>query len=410
MSNNKVMRNAGMLYVRMLVMLFVSLYTSRVVLNTLGVSDFGIYNVVGGIVLMFAFISNTMAGASQRFFSYEIGRNNSDRLKQLFSVTLTIYVFFCILISVLAETVGLWFIRNKMNIPVERIDAALFVYHASIISFIFTIIRIPYNSLIIAHEKMSFFATTSIIEAFLKLGGVFLLSFLEWDKLKLYSVIMLLVVFIITIVYYLYCRRNFNESKFIIVKDKKIYTELSSYAGWNSFTTLANIGLDQGINILLNIFFGPVVNAARGIAFQIKTQVTAFVGNIQMASAPQIIKYHAANKKSELEKLVFLSSRITYYFMFFIALPVLLQTETLLKLWLIKVPPHAVVFTQLVIINILIETISGTVTSAIQATGRIKAYQISVGVVLLLAVPISFVLLKLGLSPEITVVVTSFLS
>ena len=297
-----------------------------------------------------------------------------------------------------------------MNIPVERIDAALFVYHASIISFIFTIIRIPYNSLIIAHEKMSFFATTSIIEAFLKLGGVFLLSFLEWDKLKLYSVIMLLVVFIITIVYYFYCRRNFNESKFIIVKDKKIYTELSSYAGWNSFTTLANIGLDQGINILLNIFFGPVVNAARGIAFQIKTQVTAFVGNIQMASAPQIIKYHAANKKSELEKLVFLSSRITYYFMFFIALPVLLQTETLLKLWLIKVPPHAVVFTQLVIINILIETISGTVTSAIQATGRIKAYQISVGVVLLLAVPISFVLLKLGLSPEITVVVTSFLS
>lgn len=410
MSNNKVMRNAGMLYVRMLVMLFVSLYTSRVVLNTLGVSDFGIYNFVGGFVLMFASISNIMAGASQRFFSYEIGRNNSDRLKQLFSVTLTIYVFFCISISVLAETVGLWFIRNKMNIPVERIDAALFVYHASIISFIFTIIRIPYNSLIIAHEKMSFFATTSIIEAFLKLGGVFLLSFLEWDKLKLYSVIMLLVVFIITIVYYFYCRRNFNESKFIIVKDKKIYTELSSYAGWNSFTALANIGLDQGINILLNIFLGPVVNAARGIAFQIKNQVTAFVGNIQMASTPQIIKYHAANKKSELEELVFLSSRITYYFMFFIALPVLLQTETLLKLWLIKVPPHTVVFTQLVIINILIETISGTVTSAIQATGRIKAYQISVGVVLLLAVPISFVLLKLGLSPEITVVVTSFLS
>lgn len=410
MSNNKVMRNAGMLYVRMLVMLFVSLYTSRVVLNTLGISDFGIYNVVGGIVLMFAFISNTMAGASQRFFSYEIGRNNVEKLKQLFSVTLVIYVFFCILISVLAETIGLWFIRNKMNIPAERIDAALFVYHASIISFIFTIIRIPYNSLIIAHEKMSFFATTSIIEALLKLGGVFLLYLLAFDKLKLYSVIMLLVVFVITMVYFLYCKKNFEESKFIIVKDKEIYTELSSYAGWNSFTTLANIGLDQGINILLNIFFGPVVNAARGIAFQIKTQVTAFVGNIQMASAPQIIKYHAANKKKEMETLVYLSSRVTYYFMFFIALPVLLQTETLLKLWLIQVPPHAIIFTQLVVINILIETVSGTVTSAIQATGRIKAYQISVGFVLLLAVPISFILLKLGLNPEITVVVTSALS
>ncbi|QXW35823.1 lipopolysaccharide biosynthesis protein [Raoultella ornithinolytica] len=297
-----------------------------------------------------------------------------------------------------------------MNIPVERVDAALFVYHASIISFIFTIIRIPYNSLIIAHEKMSFFATTSIIEALLKLGGVFVLSFLEFDKLKLYSVIMLLVVLLITIVYYLYCRRNFKESRFIIVKDKKIYTELSSYAGWNSFTTLANIGLDQGINILLNIFFGPVVNAARGIAFQIKTQVTAFVGNIQMASAPQIIKYHAANKKNEMETLIYLSSRVTYYFMFLIALPLLLQTETLLRLWLIKVPPHAVIFTQLVIINILIETISGTVTSAIQATGRIKAYQIAVGVVLLLAVPISYLLLKQGLNPEITVVVTSVLS
>ncbi|HFZ0442402.1 TPA: lipopolysaccharide biosynthesis protein, partial [Raoultella ornithinolytica] len=180
--------------------------------------------------------------------------------------------------------------------------------------------------------------------------------------------------------------------------------------GWNSFTTLANIGLDQGINILLNIFFGPVVNAARGIAFQIKTQVTAFVGNIQMASAPQIIKYHAANKKNEMETLIYLSSRVTYYFMFLIALPLLLQTETLLRLWLIKVPPHAVIFTQLVIINILIETISGTVTSAIQATGRIKAYQIAVGVVLLLAVPISYLLLKQGLNPEITVVVTSVLS
>ncbi len=221
---------------------------------------------------------------------------------------------------------------------------------------------------------------------------------------------MLLVVFIITIVYYLYCRNNFKECKFILVRDKGIYAELSSYAGWNSFTTLANIGLDQGINVLLNIFFGPVVNAARGIAFQIKTQVTAFVGNIQMASAPQIIKYHAGNRKNELEKLVFLSSRVTYYFMFFIALPVLLQTEMLLKLWLIKVPPHAVVFTQLVIVNILIETISGTVTSAIQATGRIKAYQISVGVVLLLAVPISYLLLKQGFEPEITVIVTSFLS
>ncbi|WP_434662549.1 lipopolysaccharide biosynthesis protein [Klebsiella sp. MISC125] len=410
MSNHKVMRNASMLYIRMLVMLFVSLYTSRIVLNTLGVSDFGIYNVTGGIVIMFSFISNTMASASQRFFAYEIGSGDLIKLKKMFSVTLAIYIIFAIIIIILAESLGLWFVTTKLNIPNERFEAALFVYQASIISFVFTIIRIPYNSLIIAYEKMSFFASTSITEAILKLIGVYSLTLLSLDKLKLYAVIMLIVVALITLVYYIFCRKNFQVSKFTLVKEPGIYKELSAYAGWNSFTTLANIGLDQGINILLNVFFGPAINAARGIAFQIKTQVTSFVGNIQMAAAPQIIKYHAANKSKEMERLVYLSSRVTYYFMFLIGLPVILQTDTLLTLWLVNVPPHAVAFTQLVIINILIETISGTVNSAIQASGRIKAYQISVGIVLLLALPISYLCLNIGMKPEVTVIITSLLS
>lgn len=410
MSNKKVIKNASMLYVRMLVMLLVSLYTSRVVLSTLGVTDFGIYNVTGGIVLMFAFISNTMASASQRFFAYEIGKGNSLKLKKLFSVTVYIYIIFSIIILIIAETIGLWFVESKLNIPPDRLDAALFVYHVSVISFVFTILRIPYNSCIIAHERMSFFATTSIIEACLKLSGVYVLTLFSFDKLKLYSIVMLLVVIAITFTYFIFCKRKFEETKLIPVKDKSLYKEISSYAGWNSFTTLANIGLDQGINILINIFFGPVVNAARSVSFQIKTQVTAFVGNIQMAAAPKIIKLHASGELNKMEELVYLSSRITYYFMLFIGLPIILEAGTILKIWLVNVPDHAELFTKLIIVNILIETVSGTVTSAIQATGRIKAYQIIVGFVLLTAVPLSYMLLSIGYAPEVTVIITCILS
>ncbi|EOW2319927.1 TPA: lipopolysaccharide biosynthesis protein [Klebsiella variicola] len=410
MSGKKVAKNALMLYIRMSIMLLVNLYMSRVVLNTLGVTDFGIYNVTGGVVLMFSFISNTMASASQRFFSYEIGKGNSDKLKGLFSATFIIYLSFAIIIFILAETIGYWFVSNHLNIPAERYDAAKFVYHASIFTFIFTIIRVPFTSFIIAKERMSFFAWSSIIEALLKLCLAFTIVYISFDKLELYALLMLFVAVVITFWYYVFCRLAFTETKLILVKEKKIFAELTSYAGWNSFTSIANIMVDQGINITLNIFFGPVVNAARSISYQIKAQVTTFVGNVQMAANPHIIKLYAEGKYNEMESIVLLSSRVTYYFMFVVALPFLLETEIILKWWLINIPPHTVLFCQLVIVNILIETISGTVTSAIQATGKIRKYQTIVGCILLTSVPLAYMLLSFGLSPEVTVILTCILS
>ncbi|WP_404684926.1 lipopolysaccharide biosynthesis protein [Raoultella terrigena] len=410
MSGKKVAKNAFMLYIRMSIMLLVNLYMSRVVLNTLGVTDFGIYNVTGGVVLMFSFISNTMASASQRFFSYEIGKGNGEKLKHLFSATFIIYLAFAIIIFILAETIGYWFVSNHLNIPEERYDAAKFVYHASIFTFIFTIIRVPFISFIIAKERMSFFAWSSIVEALLKLCLAFTIVYISFDKLELYSLLMLSVAIIITFAYYIFCKFAFLETKLIFVKDKKLYSELTSYAGWNSFTSIANIMVDQGINITLNIFFGPVVNAARSISYQIKAQVTTFVGNVQMAANPHIIKLYAEGKYKEMEHIVLLSSRVTYYFMFAVALPFLLETKVILKWWLIDIPSHTVLFCQLVIINVLIETISGTVTSAIQATGKIRKYQTIVGCVLLTSVPLAYMLLRFGLSPEVTVILTCILS
>ncbi|ELW9442552.1 hypothetical protein R0595_002879 [Pluralibacter gergoviae] len=410
MSGKKVAKNAFMLYIRMSIMLLVNLYMSRVVLNTLGVTDFGIYNVTGGVVLMFSFISNTMASASQRFFSYEIGKGNIEKLRGLFSATFIIYLAFAIIIFTLAETVGYWFVSNHLNIPKERYDAAKFVYHVSILTFIFTIIRVPFISFIIAKERMSFFALSSIIEALLKLCLAFSIVYISFDKLKLYSLLMLSVAVLITFVYYIFCKLVFTETKLMFVKEREMYSELTSYAGWNSFTSIANIMVDQGINITLNIFFGPVVNAARSISYQVKAQVTTFVGNVQMAANPHIIKLYAEGKHGEMENIVLLSSRVTYYFMFMVALPFLLETDIILKWWLINIPPHTVLFCQLVIINILIETISGTVTSAIQATGNIRKYQTIVGLILLMSVPLAYMLLSLGLPPEVTVILTCILS
>ena len=410
-SNNKrIAKNTVSLYIRMLITMLVGLYTSRVVLQTLGVEDFGIYNVVGGIVTMCVFISNTLSSASQRFFAFEIGRNDNVQLRKVFSTTLFIYVAFVLVILVLAETVGLWFVENKLNIPPARETAARFVYHFSVLSFLASIIRVPYNALIIARERMGFYAWISIAEAALKLLIVYLLVCFSFDKLKLYAFLMFFVVFLITLIYVVYCRIKFYECRMIAAKDKCLYISLFQFAGWNLFGSLANVGLDQGLNILLNIFFGPVVNAARGIAFQVKSLVTSFAGNVQIAATPQIIKYYAAGDLEKMKILLFKSSRISYYLLFLVALPILLEMKYLLALWLTEVPEYTVLFARLIVINILVDCMSGTIIPAVQATGKIKVYQIAVGTTLLLAVPLSYLFLKLGFPPEITMIIAIFLS
>ncbi len=405
-NNKRIAKNTMMLYFRMILTMLVSLYTSRVILNTLGVEDFGIYNVVGGVVSMFSFFNSAMSSATQRFLSYEIGKGNFVQLRKTFNATQIIHIGIAVLIFILAETVGLWFVKTYLVIPAERIEAAIWVYHFSVLSFIVSILQVPYNATIIAHERMNVYAYVSILEVSLKLLIVFMLTWITYDKLKLYGILLFGVTFIIAAIYRIYTRRNFEESKFEVVKDYKLYKTLMSYSGWSLFGNIAGVAQGQGINIILNIFFGPVVNAARGIATQVQGAVYSFVSNFQIAVNPQIIKSFAANEKEYMTSLIIQSSKYSFYLLFLLSLPIILEVDQILKLWLITVPEYASIFTVLVLIVILITSISGPLMTAVQATGKIAIYQAVIGTLLFLTLPISYVFLKLGYPPEVTLYIT----
>src|SRR5690554_2679044 len=395
-----------MLYFRMILTMLVSLYTSRVILNTLGVEDYGIYNVVGGVVSMFAFFNSAMSSATQRFLSYEIGKGDFVQLRKTFNATQIIHICIAVFIFILAETVGLWFVKNYLVIPPERLNAAIWVYHFSVLSFMVSIIQVPYNATIIAHERMNVYAYVSIIEVLLKLLIVFMLTWITYDKLILYGILHFGVMFLIAAIYRIYTRKNFEESKFEVVKDKGLYKTLISYSGWNLFGNIAGVAQGQGINIILNIFFGPVVNAARGIATQVQSAVNSFVSNFQMAVKPQIIKSYAANEKDYMISLIIQSSKYSFYLLFILSLPIILEVDQILKIWLITVPEYASIFTVLVLVIILINSISGPLMTAVQAAGKIAIYQAVIGTLLFLTLPISYVFLKLGYPPEVTLYIT----
>ena len=387
-----------------------SLYTSRVILNTLGVEDYGIYNVVGGVVSMFAFFNSAMSSATQRFLSYEIGKGDFVQLRKTFNATQIIHIGIAVLIFILAETIGLWFVKTYLVIPAERLDAAIWVYHFSVLSFMVSIIQVPYNATIIAHERMNVYAYVSIIEVSLKLLIVFMLTWITYDKLKLYGILLFSVVFIVASIYRVYTRKNFEESKFEFVKDKKLYKTLISYSGWNLFGNLAAVAKGQGVNILLNMFYGPVVNAARGIAMQVQAAVNSFVSNFQMAVNPQIIKSYAADEREYMTSLIIRSSKFSFYLLFLLSLPIIIEVDQILRFWLKTVPEYSSIFTILVLVIILIDCVSGPLMTAIHATGKIKVYQAVVGSLLMLILPISYVLLKKGYSPEITLYVNIVIS
>lgn len=384
----------------MLLTMGVSLFTVRVVLDTLGAVDYGLYNVVGGVVTMFSFLSGTMANASQRFFSFELGRKDLIQLKKTFSMTMTIYACLAIVILILAESVGLWFLNNRMTIPADRMVAANWVYQFSIFAFMMTMFTVPYNALIIAHERMKVFAYVSILEVTLKLLIVYLLLYFSFDKLILYSILTFLVTTIITMVYRFYCRRQFQESKFSFHWNKALFNEILNYSGWNLFGALASIFNNQGVNILLNIFFGPVVNAARAIAYKISSVINQFVMNFMTATQPQIIKYHALGDNKSMLDLVFKSSKLSYLLIFILSMPVLLESEFIFSLWLNEIPDYVIVYTRLIVIAALIDSLSFPLKTAAQATGKIKKYQISVGTVMLLTLPTAYLFYEYGFSSE----------
>lgn len=383
----------------------VSLFTVRIILKALGAEDYGIQNVVGGIVAMLSFFSSTMVSASMRFFAFELGRKDYKRLNQFFNLSVFTYIGFSLIVLLLAETIGLWFVKTQLTIPANRMGAAMWVYQFSILSFILHMFVVPYNSMIIAHEKMNIYAYVSIAEAVLKLVIVYLLLVINADKLKAYSTLLFLVTAIISITYIVYGNRKYKECKLSLFWDTKMFKELISYSGWSLFGALSDMIRNQGINILINVFFNPVVNAARAIAFQINNAINIFVTNFFQAVRPQITKQYAAGEKQDMMILVFSSSKFCYYLILLFAVPILIETRYILNLWLNNVPDNTVLFTRLIIIITMIESISYPLMTAVSATGKIKSYQIITGGLLILNLPITFLFYKLGYPPEFSMYV-----
>lgn len=400
LSNNKrIAKNTLLLYFRMFIVTIVGLYTSRVVLNTLGISDYGIYNLVGGIVTMLSFLNSAMTAASQRFISYELGRGELPRLKVVFSTSVNIHILIAFIVLVIAETVGLWFINTKLNIDTDRMVAANWVYQCSIITFVVNILSVPYNSCIVAHEKMSAFAYIGILDVVLKLIVVFLLRLAPFDKLIVYAVLILLVSVLIRFCYSLYCKRHFEECFYLFTLDKKLFKEMFSFAGWS---VVGNMGFslkDQVSNIILNLFYGTTLNASRGIGIQVSNVIKTFSNNLSMALKPQITKQYAAGNVEESIKLVYAGSRYTFFLLTLISIPVIINVDYILKLWLGIVPEYTSQFLILSLLIALLYSISGCVTTAIQATGKIKIFQIGICVLMLSELPLDYLLLWLDFPP-----------
>ena len=399
-----------MLYIRMLLIMAVTLYTSRVVLEVLGVEDFGIYNVVGGVVTMLGFINNSLSGATSRFITFELGRGNRGDLKKVFRCAISIHYLLALLILFLGETIGLWFVLEKMVIPLERMTAALWVYQCSIVTIIISIISAPYNALIIAHERMSAFAYISIVEAIVKLLIVFLLMQIHYDKLIVYALLLVAIQMSIRFLYTIYCNRHFPESSTHYLWDKDLSRRMFAYAGWTMNGSLAVVGYTQGLNVLLNLFFGPTVNAARGIAVQVQSAVQHFFVNFQMAIRPQMIKSYASGDLNYMHKLITESSKYSFYLMLLVSMPILVNTEYILYLWLGVVPEHAVAFTQLMLFTCMNYALSNPTKMAIQATGDVRKFQIVEGTILLTVVPVAYAFLKIGdISAEAIFVIYFFI-
>lgn len=394
-SNKTIAKNTLFLYFRMFLTMGVGLYTSRLVLQTLGVEDYGIYGLVGGIVTMFAFLNSAMSSATQRYLSFDIGKGDSIKLKQTFNATLNIHILIAGIIFILAETIGLWFVNYKLNIPAERMVAANWVYQFSIFTFILGVIQVPYNALLIAREHMNVYAYMSIIEVVLKLVIVLILVKFGEDKLILYALLTFAVSFIIRTLYKIYCKKHFKEATYQFYYDKAYYKELLSYSGWNLFGNIAAIARGQGSNILLNLFFGPIANAAYSITLMVQGIIGTFVSNFQTALNPQITKNYAKGDVEASLNLMFKSSKFSYFAMFILVVPFLYNIDYVMHLWLGNIPPYATQFIQLALIYSLIETISNPLMTGLQATGKISKYQMIVGGLIFLNLPFVWVIFKL---------------
>lgn len=406
-NTKRIAKNTLMLYVRMLFGMLISLYTSRVVLQALGVEDYGIYNVVGGVVAMFSMVSNSLSSSVSRFLTFELGKGDMEGLKKVFSTSLSIQLVLSGIIIILAETIGLWFLNTHMTIPDNRLYAANWVFHASVLTFVINLLSVPFSASIVSHERMSAFAYIGILDIILRLLIVLFIAYsgLAFDRLIVYALLLVGVVCIMQAIYWRYCTRNFEECKLKLSFDVNYWKEMSSFAGWNFIGGTASLLKDQGVNVLLNLFMGPVVNAARGIANTVNNVLSSFASNFMTALKPQITKSYAAGDYDYMISLVERGSRFSYYILLLFALPMMFETEFVLTLWLKHYPEHTVNFVRLILIVTMCDVLSNTLIQLKAATGKVRNYQIVVGGMLLMNFPLSYLCLKVGFPPESTLIV-----
>ena len=392
-------KNTAILYFRMLFMMCISLYTSRVVLQVLGVEDYGIYNVVGGVVIIMLFLNDGMTTSTLRFLMYELGAGNKKKLNEVFVTSMNIHLLIALLIIVLAETAGLWFLQHKMILPPERLTAAFWCFQLSIITVAVDIISYPYYAVILSHEKMSAFAYISILDAVLKLLLVYLLLAFSMDRLILYAILYAGEKVLLRSVYEIYCKRHFGECSYRWFYSKTLFKEMMSFAGWNIWGNMAYALCNQGVNILLNMFFGPVVNAARAVAVQVESAVSKFAVNFQMAINPQITKTYASGQMKEMHRLIFRSSRFTFCLLLILCLPIIVETPVFLSLWLKEVPEHSIVFVRLLLIILFVQQNGNPLTTAVAATGKVRKNEFVNGALVMTIAPFAYLMLKMGGSP-----------
>ncbi|MCR5573869.1 MAG: lipopolysaccharide biosynthesis protein [Bacteroidaceae bacterium] len=393
------MKNTILLYFRMILMMCINLYTSRIVLHTLGVEDYGIYNVVGGVVVMFSFLTDSMTASTQRFLTFELGAGNKQRLHEVFVTSIHIHFIISLMIIVLGETVGLWFLNEKMVIPPERMTAAYWCFHLSIFTAVLDVLSYPYISAIIAHEKMKSFAYIAILDAVLKLMLVYLLLVFDYDRLILYAVLYAGEKLLLRSVYNIYCLRNFEECRYRWLFEKSLFRRMASFAGWRMLGSMAYVLYTQGLNLLLNVFFGPVANAARATAYQAQIAVGRFSGNVQTAINPQITKTYASGQIEEMHQIIYKGFRLIYFILLILCLPLMVEAPTVLDLWLMEVPEGSVTFLRILLVTLLVQRCYGVMITAVSATGNIKRYEIIMGTLNLTTVPIAYIVLKAGGAP-----------
>ncbi len=398
--NKVIAKNTLLLSIRTVIVLFITLYTTRIILKSLGVEDFGVYNVVGGFVSMFAFLNSSMSNGIQRFFNYEYKTNGIDGATKVYNTSLRIQILLACLVLLLTESFGLWYMHNKMVIPPERFVAALFIYQTSIISLVLVILQVPFTAAVMAHERMDFFAFVSMIDALARLGIAFIISYINSDRLILYGSLLLFVNTIDLLAYYFYTKRNFIEIQ-LQKKRTGLFKSMLSFSGWNIFGTFANIMKEQGMNLVLNIYLGPIVNAARGIAAQINSGLQNLVVNLSIAVRPQLVQSYAEGNVERSIQLVYTISKFSCCFLYIFSLPILLEIDTILNIWLgSNIPNHTNTFVYIIILTSFVNNLNAAISNIVHASGKMRLYQVTGGIAILMAIPMAYLVLKWGYEPE----------